>query len=133
LNKASIRALRYAKTISDNVVAFNVSIDEESGEKIKEKYGRIKTDIPLYVAYSPYRKVVQPLLDFIASAEYEYKKGDMITVILPQFAVKVWWQQILHNHTGIFIERELLKHKHIVVSTMPLQLKNDEFVQKNKK
>jgi hypothetical protein len=133
INKSSIRALRFARTISDNVVAFCVAIDDESGEKIKEKFALLNTNIPLIVKYSPYRKVVEPLLKFIESAEYDLKKGDMITVILSQFAVKGWWQRILHNQTRVFIERELLKHKHIVIATMPLQLKNDEFVLKSKK
>lgn len=128
VNKSSIRALRYAKTISDNVVAFSIAIDEESEEKIKKNYSRIKTDIPLTVSYSPYRKVVQPLLEFIESEEYNYQPGDIITVMLPQFAVKKWWQKLLHNGTRVFIERELIKHKHIVVSTMPLQLKDDDEV-----
>ncbi len=133
VNKASIRALRYARTISDNVVAFNVSIDEESGEKVRKKYSMLKTDIPLIVKYSPFRKVVEPLLKFIESAEYDYRKGDMITVILPQFAVRSWWHTLLHNHSRVFIERELLKHKHIVVATMPLQLKPDHMIQKHQK
>ncbi|MCX7921232.1 MAG: APC family permease [Clostridia bacterium] len=133
INKSSVRALRYAKTISDNVIAFNVSIDEESGDKIREKYDMLNTDIPLIIKYSPFRKVVDPLLKFIESAEYDYKKGDMITVILPQFAVRSWWHRLLHNHTRVFIEKELLKHKHIVVSVMPLQLKDDKFVLKSGK
>lgn len=133
INKASIRALRYAKTISDNVIAFNVSIDEESGRKVRERYGMLNTDIPLIIKYSPFRKVVEPLLKFIESAEYDYQRGDMITVILPQFAVKTWWNKFLHNHTRVYIERELLKHKHIVVSTMPLQMKDDDFVMKSPK
>ena len=126
INRASIRGLRYARTISNNVVAFNVSLNIESGEKVKELYKMIKTDIPLYVTYSPYRKVAEPLLKFIQSAEYDLKKGDMITVIMPQFEVKKWWQKILHNHSGIYIEKQLLKYKHIVVATMPLQLLDDD-------
>jgi amino acid transporter len=127
INKASVRALRYARTISDNVVAFTISIDEESEKKIKDKYALLQTNIPLIIKYSPFRKVVDPLLKFIESAEYDYKKGDMITVILPQFTVKAWWHRFLHNQTRVFIERELLKHKHIVVATMPLQLKTDNY------
>ncbi len=133
VNKASIRALRYARTISDNVTAFNVSIDSESAQKLKERYSALNTDIPLIVKYSPFRKVVDPLLKFIESAEYDYKKGDMITVILPQFTIKKWWHSLLHNHSRIFIERELVKHKHIVVCIMPLQLKNDDFILKSRK
>lgn len=126
VNNSSIRALRFAKTFSDNVVAFCVSIDEESGKEVQEKYERLKTDIPLIVKYSPFRKVVDPLIKFIESAEYECKQGDMVTVIIPQFTVKRWWHRFLHNQTRIFIERELLKHKHIVVAVIPLQLNDDE-------
>lgn len=57
----------------------------------------------------------------------------MITVILPQFVVKQRWHKILHNNTGYYIERELLKHKHIVVSVMPLQLRDDHFALGNSK
>lgn len=128
INKASIRALRFAKTISENVTAFNVSIDEESGEKVKERYSLLDTDIPLTVKYSPFRKVVEPLLKYIESEEYDYKKGDMITIILPQFNVKSWWTRYLHNQTTVYIEKQLIKHKHIVVARMPLQLKDDHYV-----
>ncbi len=124
VNKSSIRALKYGKTISENVTAFCVATDEESAAKVQEKYNELGTPIPLIIKYNPYRKVVEPLLEFIESAEYEYKKGDIITVILPQFVVKRWWQRLLHNQTGRYVERKLLKHKHIVVAVMPLQLKD---------
>ncbi|MCX7771761.1 MAG: APC family permease, partial [Clostridia bacterium] len=133
INNSSVRALRFAKTISDNITAFTIVIDREDEVKIRERYDKLNTGIPLIVRYSPYRKVVEPLLNFIKSAEYNYTKGDMITVILPQFVVKKWWQRILHNNTSFYIEKELLKHKHIVVSVMPLQLKHDKEILNNPK
>jgi K+ transporter len=133
VNQSSIRALRYASTISNNVIAFTVAVNEDSEKKIRADYDKLKTDIPLIVKYSPYRKVVEPLLKFIESAEYDYEPGEMITVLQPQFIVKKWWHKILHNRTRSFIERELLKHKHIVVATIPLQMKDDEFVIKSSK
>lgn len=133
LNRSSIRALRYARTISDNVTAFSIAVDEESAEKIRRNYDRLKTDIPLTIKYSPFRKVVDPLLRFIESEEYDYQAGDMITVILPQFSVNKWWHRLLHNRTRVFIERELIKHRHIVVSTMPLQMKDDDAVLKSER
>ncbi len=128
INRSSLRALRYARTISDNITAFSVVIDEADAKKIKEKYNALNMDIPIVVKYSPFRKVVDPMLKFIESAEYDYQNGDMITVILPQFAVKKWWHKFLHNNTRYYVEKELLKHKHIVVSVMPLQLRDDDFV-----
>ncbi len=125
INRSSIRALRYARTISDNVTAFTVAIDEEQENRLRKRWEELGSDIPIIVRYSPYRKVVEPLLEFISSTEYDYRKNDMVTVILPQFIVRRWWNKLLHNRTTAYIERQLLKHKHIVVAVMPFQLKDD--------
>jgi amino acid transporter len=130
VNRASIRALKYARTISDKVIAFNVAINEEDAEKIKKKWSYLHTDIQLVVKYSPFRKIIEPLLHFVESEEHEYKKGDIITVILPQFSITKWWQIFLHNQSRVWIANNLLKHRHIVVATMPLQLKDDDEVLK---
>ena len=127
VNKASVRALRYAHTICDDVVAFCVAIDDESAREVQEKFDKLGADIPLVIKLSPYRRVIDPLLRFIESQEYDYEHGDMITVLLSEFVVKKWWHRFLHNNTRVYIEKKLLKHKHIVVSVMPLQLKDDRF------
>jgi amino acid transporter len=127
VNKASVRALRYANTICDDVVAFCVAIDDESAREAQEKYEKLGTDIPLVIKQSPYRKVIDPLIRYIESSEYDYEQGDMITVLLSEFVVKQWWHRFLHNNTRGYIEKKLLKHKHIVVSVMPLQLKDDRY------
>ncbi len=123
INRASLRALKYARSISDNIIAFNVSIDEEHGAKVKERFDLLNTGIPLIVKYSPYRKIVGPLIEFIQSEEYGITKGNIITVVLPEFIVEKWWQRLLHNQTGKYLSKQLLKHKGIVIATIPLQLK----------
>ena len=126
VNRSSIRAIRFAKTISDNITVFSVALEKEKEKKLREDYAKLHVDIPLVIWNSPYRKVVDPLIKYIESEEYKYRQGDIITVLLPEFSVRKWWHRILHNQTRIFIARELLKHKHIVVATMPLQLKDDK-------
>lgn len=126
VNRASIRALRYARTISDHVTAFNVALSDEEKEKVEKKWSLLNTQIPLVVRYSPYRKIVNPLLEFIESEEYNMQKGEIITVIIPNFTVKELWQKLLHNHTRMFISSELLKHKHIAIASVPLKLKDDD-------
>ncbi len=123
VNKASVRGIKYALTISDNVRAFSVVLDETQEKKIRKNFEALDVSVPLTVMYSPYRKVVEPLLEYIKSEEYDYKKGEMITVIMPHFSVKKKRFALLHNQTQLFIEKELLKHKHIVVSDIPFQLK----------
>jgi amino acid transporter len=125
VNRASIRALRYAKSISDNVTAFNVVIDHEAEVKNRQKYDMLHTDIPLVIKYSPYREIVGPLIELIESAEYDLTDSDIVSVILPQFIVQKPWQRLLHNNTRAHIERQLLRHKQIVICTMPLQIQDN--------
>lgn len=133
INRASVRALRYANMICDNVTAFHVSVDEEGAKSIQDDFAKLNTNIPLVVKLSPYRKVVEPLMRFIESAEYDYEEGDMITVLMADIEPHKGWQNILHSRTRLYVERKLLKHKHIVVSAMPLQLRDDKYFLKFKK
>lgn len=122
INVATIRALRYAKTISDNVTAFYVGIDEEGIEKIKKKWKLLNEDIKLEIRYSPYRKIIEPLIEFIDENQKDYKKGDMVTLVLSHFSVRTWWHIFLHNQTKIFIEKGLLRRNHIAITTVPFKL-----------
>jgi hypothetical protein len=103
-------------------------LSDRDAKDIQEKFNMLNINIPLVIKFSPYRKVVDPLLRFIESAEYDYEPGDMITVLLSSFVVKRWWHGFLHGNTRKYLEKRLLTHKHIVVSTMPLQLKDDNDV-----
>ena len=125
VNRASVRALRYAKTICDDVVAFTVAVNDDDAKELQDKFDELNINIPLIVKLSPYRKVVDPLIRYIESSEYDHEPGDMITVLLSSFVVKKWWHRLLHGNTRSYIEKKLLTHKHIVVSIMPLQLKDD--------
>jgi amino acid transporter len=124
INRASIRALRYARTLSNKVVAFHVAINDEKEQRIKEQWRQLNTDIPLIIKYSPFRKELQPLFDYINSyEENQYQKGDIITIVLSQFTIHSWVDYLLHSQTRWRISKELMKHEHVVIATIPLQLK----------
>lgn len=132
VNKASVIALRYAQSISQTVVAFHVVMEDENAKKIKEQWRLLKTEIPLVVKYSPYRKIVDPLTDFVRNyQEHSCQSGDMVTVILTQFSVSTWWHIFLHNQTSIWIIRGLLKQKQIAITTIPIPLLRDNQIDLN--
>jgi hypothetical protein len=127
VNEATIEALHYAKSITNNIVAFHVVMEDENARKIIEQWRMLKTDVPLIVKYSSYRKVIEPFIEFV----HHYRKescepGDIITVILNQFCVTRPWHLFLHNQTMIWFARELFKEKDVIIATIPLQLKPDD-------
>lgn len=123
LNKSFLKALNYARTISDNIIIFHVSVDDMTTEKLLKKWNEYNNeynmDIPIIVKKSPYRSIVGPLVKFIESEEYSAGPKDTVTVVLPQFVVTKWWGNILHNQTALLIKTILLKRRNIAIVTVP--------------
>ncbi|WPC43505.1 APC family permease [Clostridium sp. JS66] len=126
LNKATLKALQYARSITPDVIAINISTDKDLLEKLKKKWSTLNTDILLVSKYSPYRAVVTPLLSFIADIVKYSGENEKITVLLPQFITPEWWGQLLHNHTSFFLRETLLKNKNVVISSYPYHLPDEE-------
>lgn len=122
LNKAALGALQYARSLTPDVIALNVSTDKEALEKLKARWELLNTDILLVAKYSPYRAVITPLLQYIEAIANAASEKEKITVLLPQFVTHKWWGQILHNHTSFFIRETMLRNKNVVVSTFPYHL-----------
>jgi amino acid transporter len=125
LNKASFKAINYARHISNNyktIVAFNSSISEDAAVKLKAKWEEFDIDIPLIIKNSPYRDIMEPLIDFIESEEHESSPEDIITVVMPQFVVKHWWDNIFHGQSAMFIRQKLIHDRHIAIITVPYVL-----------
>lgn len=124
LNKASFKAINYARHISNNnnLTAFHVSLDDCAADKLKTKWLECGLDIPLAVTSAPYRDIMDPLMDFIESEEHASIKGDMITIVMPQFIVSNWWDNIFHNQTAFFIKQKLMHDRHIAIITVPYVL-----------
>jgi amino acid transporter len=126
LNKAAISTLQYAYSISDNVIALNISTDMEALEKIKRRWAELDTDIILVAKYSPYRTIITPLLDNVELIAKAAGPEEKIMVILPEFMSHEYWGEVLHNHTSLIIREALLRNQNIVVSTFPYHLEHQE-------
>ncbi len=123
LNKSVVKTLNYAKCLSDDIVAFHVSVDDEETEKLKKKWKYYNISVPLVIKKSPYREIRKPLMKYILSEEYPSNSIDIVTIVMPQFIVKNWWENILHNHTALVLKNTLLKEKNIAVITVPYIIK----------
>ncbi|MHC6179022.1 APC family permease [Clostridium sp. JNZ X4-2] len=119
LNKSFLKALNYARTISDNIIIFHVSVDDEATKKLLKKWHEYNVDIPIVVKKSPYRSILGPLVKFIESEEYTAGPKDTVTVVLAQLVVTKWWGNILHNQTALFIRTMLLRRRNIAIVTVP--------------
>ncbi|BBB91174.1 MAG TPA: APC family permease [Methylomusa anaerophila] len=118
-----LQTMKYARSISDDVIALHVATDREAGRKVEEKWQTWDPGVRLITIYSPYRLVIQPVLHFIEKIQKNKAPEDFITVLIPEFETKKWWHRLLHNQTGWILRTLLILKENVIVSTIPYHLK----------
>jgi amino acid transporter len=108
VHRGIVDAVDYARSISKDVTAIYVEMETGDAEAVREKWTRFWPDVPLVVLSSPYRSIVQPILDFLDRTDAEHNDGQLATVILPEFVPAQWWQSLLHNQTAWLLKAALL-------------------------
>jgi amino acid transporter len=121
LQRAVVEALRYAETLSDDVRAIYVDVNPAHTEQLRADWAAWGGRVQLVVLPSPFRSLIEPLLEYIEQAAEE-KSNDYVTVILPEFVPARWWQHLLHNQTSLLIKGALLFRPNIVVTSVPFHL-----------
>ena len=121
VHRAVVQALEYARTLSDDVRAIYVDVDPHATQEIRDTWPHWGKGIRLEILASPYRSVMEPLLEYIELTNDE-RPGDFITVLLPEFVPARWWHHLLHNQRALLIKGALLFRRHIVVTSVPYHL-----------
>src|SRR5882672_1474521 len=85
VNRATVYAVRYAKSIAHEVEAVHVAIDPARLEQVREQWKTWGGGVPLRILESPYRSIVQPLVDHIDDLMHGRRRNEMVTVVLPEF------------------------------------------------
>ena len=129
IHSGVVQSLNYAKAIAEHgeVEAITVDFPDDQGrdsaglERLRSDWPKYCEGIPLRALRSPYRKIVEPIvdeLDRMRRAEPEYT----ITVILPEFVTGHWWANLLHNQTALRIKTTLLMKPKTIVISIPYHL-----------
>jgi len=129
LDSAAIQSLAYARSITKHVTAVHVAIDMDDANKVREAWERWQKQLNeeeethLIIIESPYRSLSRPLLAYIDTV-HELFPDDTLTIILPEFVVAHWWENILHNQTAFRLKAALLFRPGIVVTSVPQHLRS---------
>ena len=117
LNRGTVEALDYARSIGDEIVALHIDIGSTNREKLQHRWRQLEADIPLVIIESPYRSVVTPIVEFVSQFEARHP-GVFSTIIIPTFVTRNWWESFLHNQTNFFLKQALRAKKSRVVTTV---------------
>ena len=125
------KALRFALTLSPDVIAVHVDADEAPGslahvwracvEEPARQAGLPKPE--LVVLQSPYRFVLTPILDYVLELERQHADRQ-IAVVVPNLVERRWYQRFLHNQHGELLTALLMLNgdQRIVIVNVPWYL-----------
>jgi hypothetical protein len=122
VHQGTLKALNYARMLSDDVTAVHVSIDPEETEKVQKKWSTWGDGTRLYILDSPYRLFIEPLLQYIDEILAHRQANEVITIVVPQFMASSSAQRALHMNTAEVLRKELLATPGIVVTDVPYQV-----------
>jgi amino acid transporter len=118
---AALRALAYAASLAQPVLALHVSPTEEEAERFRRAWEAWGEHLPLELVLSPFRATVAPLAHYVA-ALHRQRIDLTLTLVLPEIVVARPWQRILHNRTAQRLRRALRPYEGIVITTVPFHL-----------
>jgi amino acid transporter len=137
-SRISEKGLRFALMLSDDIRAIHVhtgddqDIEDREDEltpiwqhMVVEPLEAAKLPIPkLIILRSPYRYVVQPVVEYTLKIEAE-NPHRQIAVMVPELVVDHWWQNLLHNQRAQVLKLLLLVKgsQRILVINVPWYLK----------
>jgi amino acid transporter len=115
------KGMRFALMLSDDIRAIHVHTgdDQDAEDKddeltpiwqrmVVEPLRAAKLPIPkLIILHSPFRFIVQPLVERILKIEAE-NPHRQIAVLVPELVVSKWWQNLLHNQRAQVLKLMLL-------------------------
>jgi amino acid transporter len=121
LNLASVRALAYAASLGQPVLAVHLSPDEEEAERFEGYWHLWGDHLPLEIVISPYRATVAPLARYI-QAIHQQRLDLVLTVIVPQIVDRHWRHQLLHSRIAARLRRVLRTQPETVIADVPFHI-----------
>ncbi len=118
IDRSVLRTISYARSLHHNVVAVHITDERERAEALRRQWDATIPDIPLVVVESPYRSLVEPMMAYIDGLD-RTQPNQMVTVVLPEFVPKHFWQRFLHNQLPIRLKKALLARPNTVIIDVP--------------
>jgi amino acid transporter len=128
VHQGTLEALRYAKLLSDDVTAVHISMDAEETEKARKKWTTWGEGTRLVILDSPFRLLIEPLLEYLEEIIENRQPNETITVVVPQFMPSKRWHNALHMRTADVLRQELLSKHGVVVTDVPYHVHGKEQV-----
>ena len=122
VHRGVLHALKYARSLSNDITAVYVAIDPVETEKVKQKWLYWGNGVRLQIIDSPYRRLLEPLKGYIDHLGKMTSPNQMLTVVVPHFIPEHGVYNTLHMNTAELLRKSLIQKYDIVIMEVPYHL-----------
>ena len=123
IHKGVLPALNYARLLAPTFRAIYIEIDPDHTPQVEASWSRHVPDVPLVVVPSPYRSLVQPLMEYVDKVTDEFE-DDVVTLIIPEAFSGNLMDTLLRSTAAAQIKFALLGREDVVVVNVRYRLVN---------
>jgi len=117
-----LAALAYARLTDPDCQAIHVGIDERRLSEIQQLWEKYGANVPLVVLRSPYRSLIEPVLDYVDELLNENPE-QIVTVIVPEAVSTRWFHKLLQENVAQQLKNALALRPNVVVTNVKYFLK----------
>ena len=119
IHRGVVKALQYARAMRpEHLVAVYIAYEDDYGESFQRQWETFNIKVPLEIIHSPYRDLVEPVESFLDELDDRWG-SETITVLIPEFVVDKWYENVLHGQSALQLKLALLSRENTVVTSVP--------------
>jgi hypothetical protein len=119
VHQGTLAALRYARMLSHDITAVHVLTEPTESERVQKKWETWGQGVRMVVLNSPYRLLLEPLLDYITDIARQRQPGEILTIVVPEFVSNSRLATALHMNTAELLRSQLKRQPDIVIISAP--------------
>ncbi|HEY6040538.1 MAG TPA: hypothetical protein VIX58_00285, partial [Anaerolineae bacterium] len=104
-----------------NVAAVHVAFDQTAANLMRERLHEFDPDVNLVTLEDPYRRFYAPLASYVEAIQ-ERDPNMFVTIVLPEFVVRHWWERFLHNRATKQLGDLFRSYPNVAIVNVPYRI-----------
>lgn len=125
VHRGTIRVVEFAKSMAPDWYGVHVAYDDRKTEIVERKWAQLIGG-ELHIVPSPYRRLVDTVLDYVRGERAKVGQDGFVHVIMGQLVMDTPWARVLHANNAFGIMGQLQRIEGVIVSEVPYQLHTED-------
>jgi len=123
IHRGVIPAMQLARGISSDARGLHVAINPGRESRVRQRWTLYSRGMPLTILPSPYRSLVEPVVDYVKHLQKQ-DPGCRVIFVIPEFEPSGWFAKLLHGRAAFYMALKLHFMPGVVLVNVPYHIES---------